>query len=463
MAATVPTAGARNASDEPQNESSARLTNGNIPADVKDEPPSVTLPNNDTPGSPTASSSPSTSQTGSKPGPSVKGTQASQTMVQSTSSSPSAQAPSSNEQAGPSPYGTRSRNRTGSSRPNYAEDRELEMDYEWGSSRRAASTTSNGLQAIDTDKASGPSGKRPTPHAAPTPANKGAASMTVTKDLPGMSTFSVNSDANAPQSKKRKMAGSTTSVHHATSASNRKSSYTMSSAVNNTRESNMFSFEISQGYLKNSKLEADDGTLFSVNGKIYTNLHMTALCYPVNYFANNLLDHVYLVCEPPGEPYYIARIMEFLHLDNDHSAPIDSVRINWIYRPRDIGRKITDTRLLYVSMHSDQCPITSLRGKCQVLHRNDIEDLDEYRKTKDNFWFSQMYDRYMRRYYDVIPTSQVTNVPETVKKVLDERWKFVIVEIGRSKELTSEIKTCKRCGGYCARLVLHSLLSISPF
>jgi hypothetical protein len=160
---------------------------------------------------------------------------------------------------------------------------------------------------------------------------------------------------------------------------------------------------------------------------------------------------VYLVCEPPGEPYYLARIMEFLHPDNDPSAPVESVRINWIYRPRDIGRKVVDTRLVFATMHSDTCPLTSLRGRCHVSHKSRIPDLDKYRKAKDSFYYFQLFDRYFRRYYDVIPTNQVINVPERVKKVLDEQWEFVIVEMGRGKELTSAIKTCKRCVGYCAR------------
>lgn len=163
-----------------------------------------------------------------------------------------------------------------------------------------------------------------------------------------------------------------------------------------------------------------------------------------------MLDHVYLICEPPGEPYYLARIMEFLHAENDDSLPIDSFRVNWYYRPRDIVRKVNDTRVVFASMHSDTCPLTSLRGKCRIVHRSEIDDLDEYRKTKDSFWFEKLYERWMQRFYEVIPTSQVINVPDKVKRVLDERWKYVIVEMGRGKELTSAIKSCKRCGGYCA-------------
>ena len=164
-------------------------------------------------------------------------------------------------------------------------------------------------------------------------------------------------------------------------------------------------------------------------------------------------DHVYLICEPPGEPYYLARIMEFLHIENEPNLPIDSLRVNWYYRPRDIQRKVNDTRVVFASMHSDTCPLTSLRGKCQIRHRSEIDDIDVYRKSKDRFWYEKMFDRYIHRYYEVIPTRQVINVPAKVKKVLDERWKFVIVEIGRGKELTSDVKSCKRCAQYAATYV----------
>ena len=143
--------------------------------------------------------------------------------------------------------------------------------------------------------------------------------------------------------------------------------------------------------------------------------------------------------------------MEFLHVDNIQSQPVDALRVNWYLRPRDIQRKVNDYRVVFASMQSDKCPITSLRGKCRVYHRNEIGDLDAYRKEPDSFWYDKMFDRYIHRYFEVIPTSQVINVPAKVKKVLDERWKYVVVEIGRGKELTGAIKSCKRCHGYCAR------------
>jgi len=143
--------------------------------------------------------------------------------------------------------------------------------------------------------------------------------------------------------------------------------------------------------------------------------------------------------------------MEFLPSKVTASGTIEALRVNWYYRPRDIQRAMTDTRLVFASMHSDTCPLSSLRGKCTIAHLSDIDDLEEYRKQRDTFWYDKMFDRYMHRYYEVIPTSKVINVPDNVKKVLDERWKFVLVEMGRRKELTSAVKTCKRCGLYAAK------------
>lgn len=143
--------------------------------------------------------------------------------------------------------------------------------------------------------------------------------------------------------------------------------------------------------------------------------------------------------------------MEFrCRVPEDTSTPVEYLRINWVYRPRDVQRFVNDTRLVYVTMHSDLCPLTSLRGKCQVRHRTEIPDLDQFRKLQDSFWFNQCFDRFIHRWYEVIPTSQVINVPGNVKKALDERWKFIVLETARVKELTSAVKSCKRCVGYCA-------------
>lgn len=177
--------------------------------------------------------------------------------------------------------------------------------------------------------------------------------------------------------------------------------------------------------------------------------------------------------------------MEFLHRWNYPVQPIDSIRINWFYRPKDIARPSSDTRVLFATMHSDIIPLNTLRGKCTVKHKAEIykaavskatphkaeldekeirkieiASFDEYRTNPDCFWWDTMYDRYIQKVFDAVPTWEIQNVPERVKKVLDERWKFILVEPGRKKELTKEVKKCKRCNNNALRYVPnHS----SPF
>lgn len=378
----------------------------------------------------------------------------------STSSNPSLQDGSANGSglAAAAAYGTRSRNRSGNSRPNYAEDKELDAEFELSTTKdnpgQKAAVTTNQIDVSESNNHT--SGAR-----------KGAAHEVETiptvpshvkEYVPGTSAFSTSlaSSSSSQTSKKRKAPGHPVAIPAQPppqlTANNLVIGQSMdqrartAQVVPGFRETNMLGFDVCGGRLKKNKLIADDGTVLEVNGK-----RIEIQCG-----ANEQLigsDHVYLVCEPPGEPYYLGRIMEFLHVNNDSSQPIDALRLNWYYRPKDIGRQVNDTRQVFASMHSDISPLTALRGKCQIKHKSEAGKLEELRRAKDIFWYEKLYDRYIHRYYDVVPTSQVINVPVEVKKVLDERWKYIIVEPGRGKELTSAVKSCKKCNKYCARYV----------
>ncbi|KAK4499434.1 hypothetical protein PRZ48_009948 [Zasmidium cellare] len=315
-------------------------------------------------------------------------------------------------------YGTRSRNRN-NARPNYAEDQD--MDFEFTPAAAAKKKSSEVPAAAESRQA-------PPSFVAVNSSNQQAPAATTPGHTAGSSAA-----ATAGPTKKRKAAGTSAALQTPTASSTpppAASRKPAASAASSTmaRETNIMTFTKHRSRLnKNGELVADDGTKLSVN------------------------DHVYLVCEPPGDPYYLCRIMEFLHTDSGNpNSPVDSLRVNWYYRPRDVQRFSNDTRLVYATMHSDMCPLTSLRGKCMIKHRSEIEDLELYRKERDSFYFVQVFDRFIRRTYECIPVSQIINVPDKVKKALDERWKFVVVEIGRIKELTSAAKTCKRCARYCA-------------
>lgn len=194
-----------------------------------------------------------------------------------------------------------------------------------------------------------------------------------------------------------------------------------------------------------------------------------------------------MIAEPPGEPYYIARIMEFVYKPDDSSAPsmqsaqesnegespvtkrrrivkpsrhkiADSqvsaenymVRVNWFYRPKDIQKKATDSRLLYVTMNSDLCPIASIRGKVTVSHKEYIEDFDLYRSQPNCFWFDKLFDGYILSLFDVVPTEKIINIPLRAQKVLQERFRYAIVEAGRAKDLCASPKNCVKCTQWCS-------------
>ncbi|EHL01229.1 putative SANT domain-containing protein 2 [Glarea lozoyensis 74030] len=112
--------------------------------------------------------------------------------------------------------------------------------------------------------------------------------------------------------------------------------------------------------------------------------------------------------------------------------------------PKDIGRKVNDTRQVFASMHTDVNPLTAIRGKCEIKHKSQIENMDAFRASKDSFYFEKLYDRYIHRYYEVVPTKAVINLPENVKKVLNERWVYILAETNRAKEYTTASKSYDR-------------------
>ena len=180
---------------------------------------------------------------------------------------------------GAAPYGTRSRNRTGATRPNYAEDKELDNLIETNGKiaksappKAVAPPATVDFAAVD-----------PESHSTNT-ARRGFAAVNtngpdlngdppVTRDLiPGTSTFSANPGMNgngpASQSKKRKQPGGSTTVSTPSTTSNSTSRIPRSGAgARQHHETNMMTFENRASRLNaNKELKADDGTVLSVNG-----------------------------------------------------------------------------------------------------------------------------------------------------------------------------------------------------
>lgn len=164
------------------------------------------------------------------------------------------------------PYGTRSRNRSGNPRPNYAEDKDIEMDnYDYydkkendgtkKSSRLAASATANG------DSARGPGSRKPAAED-----SKAAPAQNGTKES-NATAAPISQSAQPAASRKRKAAASGQSSATSTAAPSRRAGNATPTGATNWPDSNMLTFENCKGMPKNGQLIADDGTTLEPNGK----------------------------------------------------------------------------------------------------------------------------------------------------------------------------------------------------
>lgn len=213
---------------------------------------------------------------------------------------------------------------------------------------------------------------------------------------------------------------------------------------------------------------------------------------------------IYMISEPPGEPYYIGRIRGFTnnihHKYNDADSVLNSGNdltvlskgyqflIQWFFRPRDVSKASSDSRLLYATMDSDTCPLASFRGIVDVQLKQDIEDnynglslqatnnrrnqsksqtpagsmspIESYVQNPNCFYFDRLYDRYMIRSYDVLLTNnllQYAQVENSKSKnfliALNKRFQYIFCETQRTKSLINSFKAntcnCDICGLWC--------------
>lgn len=187
---------------------------------------------------------------------------------------------SDDNDAAPSSYGTRSRNRPGRSRPNYAED--TEMDFEMAPAAMNGNLSdppSRNSLAPDSSHSSTVSGKKGSGSAQAN--GPWGNSATLPKDSPAKLPISNPSPSVAPPpsrnppqptTKRRKNAASNaTNGNHANAASagqsGGKRANQATAVTNSARESNMMTFDNTGAFLRDGRLEADDGRTVSVNGK----------------------------------------------------------------------------------------------------------------------------------------------------------------------------------------------------
>ena len=169
-------------------------------------------------------------------------------------------------------YGTRSRNRTGTSRINYAEDKEMDVDIEIAAAMkegRKAARVNDSRPSTSADNAPPTTTAKKTTVPEPEPV---ATSQNNNKEpIPGTSTFSANPSVPTSQNSKKKKPAQTAASAAASSLQNvaqtGPSVHTYAPRVSMAmHDSNMLSFDDCGARLKDDKLVADDGTVLSANG-----------------------------------------------------------------------------------------------------------------------------------------------------------------------------------------------------
>lgn len=154
-------------------------------------------------------------------------------------------------------------------------------EFDWHSTKKSTNSgpsSAGGLpQVAESDKSIGVSTRRSSNATSGAASGKAGPPNPSKDSIPGMSSFSLGADGSAaahpPPSKKRKAPGTNGNSANATSGlgnpSNGHSRRQISthSAID-PRQTNMLSFDNCQGYLKNGRLNADDGTSLGINGML---------------------------------------------------------------------------------------------------------------------------------------------------------------------------------------------------
>lgn len=189
------------------------------------------------------------------------------------------------------------------------------------------------------------------------------------------------------------------------------------------------------------------------------------------------VDHVYSAApwglRDSNLAYSIGRVMEFLPtiLDGRTKKPAytsERVHIAWYYRPSDLSERSTDSRLLLAAIYSEVQPVSYIRGKCYVRHRDMISNLSAWKKQPDCFYFYRFFDPYIKKEYEVLLSRDVNNreslacagfvyilaslclVPANVKAILMERYQFIVAEKEIVPDLIDALRTCDTCSEWCS-------------
>lgn len=170
-------------------------------------------------------------------------------------------------------YGTRSRNRNGNARPNYAEDKDYDVDMydlDSHSSSKKASRQSNATSHGEGTRGNAGSRKCLGDDAKAGLSQNGGSKEQNFNSATG-APQATQASSNATQPSRKRKAATTTGTPQATPnstaiVSTRKAGNVTPNSTSSWPETNMLTFANSQARPQNGRLVADDGTVLETNG-----------------------------------------------------------------------------------------------------------------------------------------------------------------------------------------------------
>ncbi|KAJ2800015.1 putative PHD type zinc finger protein with BAH domain-containing protein, partial [Coemansia helicoidea] len=130
-----------------------------------------------------------------------------------------------------------------------------------------------------------------------------------------------------------------------------------------------------------------------------------------------------------------------------------SVRIARFQRARDLPVtrvRAKDMRLLMATMQTIVTPVAAIKGKCHVRHDAEIPDLSVWKARPDHYWYTQLFDCYSTRFYDITPVAQIRNAPQEVLQKLLDTYEFIFAEPQKISDLVSTRRACTVCAKWCS-------------
>lgn len=201
-------------------------------------------------------------------------------------------------------YGTRSRGRN-APRPNYAEDRDIDMDLEFANPKTAKRSSGSAFNNA-VNGSSKPEGEKSSSNSRKSHPTANGTNPTNKESIPGTSTFSAKADdgsGSSTASKKRKQPASTPNSS-SVNGSVAKKIFTAAPSLAQETETNMATFDTHGRHLKDGKLKADDGTVYAPNGSLPPDssiVLVVSLLFPYSFFFSStilfVLPHLLTPCQ----------------------------------------------------------------------------------------------------------------------------------------------------------------------